>query len=64
MKWAQKVTDDVARASVIQTQLPDIESVYLYDKTESEHNHIQQKLTAIHGDVTVSSMCQNPRIPY
>ncbi|KAI7449089.1 hypothetical protein KC336_g612 [Hortaea werneckii] len=50
--FEQNVTDDVARASVIQTQLPDIESVYIYDKVESEHNHIQQKLTAIHGDVT------------
>ncbi|KAI7508615.1 hypothetical protein KC364_g50 [Hortaea werneckii] len=43
---------DVERASVIRTQLPDIESVYLYDKTESRHNHVQQKLTATQGDVT------------
>ncbi|KAI7360389.1 hypothetical protein KC354_g8920 [Hortaea werneckii] len=48
----ETVIDDVARVSVIRTQLPDIESVYLYDKTESRHNHIQQKLTAVHGDVT------------
>lgn len=56
MKREQTVIDDDARVSVIRTQLPDIESVYLYDKTESQHNHIQQKLTAVHGDVTVSSI--------
>ncbi|KAI7456587.1 hypothetical protein KC368_g57 [Hortaea werneckii] len=51
-RCTEKGQPQFLRASVIQTQLPDIESVYIYDKVESEHNHIQQKLTAIHGDVT------------
>lgn len=62
IKREQKVMDDDARVSVIRTQLPDIESVYLYDKTESRHNHIQQKLTAVHGDVTVSSMYKDRKV--
>lgn len=64
MNHGQTVIDDDARVGVIRTQLPDIESVYIYDKTESRHNHIQQKLTAVHGDVTVSSMHKDRKVIY